>query len=112
MYMIETVGGEYVAHCGTYEQACERARRLLEDDPEIGTLEIFRVEHRATVTHGPDANWDTQVVVLAAGERLEPPAGIPPRMSDDEFEAYVRDAYGDDFAKAEGMRRMREGGYC
>lgn len=70
MYLIENTSGDILDTRPTYEEAVDRASAMLADDPELGTLEVFRSEHQATVTHGPGPDWDSVIVVLKPDEKL------------------------------------------
>lgn len=111
-FLIETSAGDILGYGNDEAEAVAQAKALLSDDPELGQLDIYRSEHLATVTHGPTANWETEIVVLKPGEKIEPPHGwpVPARMPDDEFDELVNEVYGDDWGKAEGMRQARERG--
>lgn len=125
-YTIETSSGSVLAsfpESGEFplparDMAIQEGKTMLEDDPELGQLDIYSYGsddfgyHVGIVMFLPDRNWEAEVRFVAAGEKVSLPGPIPTRMSDDDFEAYVSDAYGDDFAKAEGMRQMREAGWC
>lgn len=77
MFTVETVSGDEVLRAETLAEATVWARNALEDDPEVGTLLIWEdgVERR-TVTFGPDADWQSVVVVLEPGEQIEPPTRV------------------------------------
>lgn len=94
-FTIETVSGDEVDTRATLAEATSAAVSRLEDDPELGTLEVFErvrspqgIEHVKTITHGPDANWDTIVVVLDPGEKIKPPGYVPRRITEEDLEAY------------------------
>lgn len=78
MFTVETVSGDEVLRAETLAEATVWARNALEDDPEVGTLLIWENgAERRTVTFGPDADWQSVVVVLKPGERPEPPGPVP-----------------------------------
>lgn len=97
-YIIATDGGTEIgfAPWNTLEAAVEAARRRLEDDPEFRSLDVYAVDHvgnwthERTVTFGPDANWESVVVVLEPGQKIEPPAGsyLPRQLTEEDLDAY------------------------
>ncbi len=106
-YTLENAAGDILDAGGTDDEtSIARAREMLENDPELGEIIVMEWREVGTVTHGPDANWNTQVVVLKPGEKIEPPYRVPASMSDED----IADVYSDNWAKAEGMRQMQERG--
>ena len=130
-YTLENAAGDLIAAFSSeddlpltaLDMAVQEAKVRLEDDPEIGQIEIyehaddpFRFHQHSVyvgcVTWAPDVYWESQAAWVPRGETITPPARVEPRLSDDDFEALVSDAYADDPAKREGMRKMREAGWC
>ncbi len=73
-YTLENAAGDILDAGGTDDEtSIARAREMLENDPELGEIIVMEWREVATVTHGPDANWNTQVVVLMPGEKIEAP---------------------------------------
>lgn len=75
MYVVENSEGDWLHSDPDLDVAVDYARSLLEDDPERGELTVALHRIERTVTFGPDANWETQVVVLKPGEKIAPPDG-------------------------------------
>lgn len=73
MFLIEDTEGDILATAPTLEEAIEIAKVRLDDDPELRELDVFYSEHVRTIAFGPDENWNTQVVVLKPGEKIEAP---------------------------------------
>lgn len=80
------------------DDAADAARRLLEDDPELRELNVWEVHpsgnlltHHRTITFGPDANWNSVVVVLKPGEHVQAPGPIPHRISEEDLDGYSLD---------------------
>ena len=89
MYLVENSAGDILASAPELEAAVKAAKALLEDDPEQRELDIWRSEHVRTVTFGPDADWQSVVVVLKPGEKIQPPGDS--RWRDEDIEAYERE---------------------
>jgi hypothetical protein len=95
-----------------------RAERVRIEADECGfvlEVETDEGEYFSFVLDDAEALYDHVKAAIGPWlyEREQARATMPTRrLSDEDFEAYVADAYGDDFAKAEGMRQMREEGYC
>jgi len=77
------------------QAAIELGKVLLDDDPELRELTVWESHpsgnlrtHHKTITFGPDANWDTIVVVLDPGEHVRAPGPIPRRITEDDLDAY------------------------
>jgi len=71
------------------------AKERLEDDPEMRELTVWQIDasgnattHLRTITFGPDANWDSVVVVLKPGEHVQAPGPVPHRISEEDLGAY------------------------
>lgn len=117
MFTVEA-GDELLAEFPYLGVAMEDAMERLEDNPELRAVEVYsrigeKVVYVGQATAVPDKNWNSTVGWVWANTKITPPASIPTvteTMTDDEFEAYINDAYGDDWAKREGMRQMREDG--
>lgn len=80
--------------------AIDQAKNLLEDDPELGELTVWEqhpsgnlMTHHRTITHGPDANWQSIVVVLKPGEHVRAPGPIPHRITEDDLDGYELGSY-------------------
>lgn len=74
------------------------ARTMLEDDPELRELTVWQIDpsgnlltHHRTITHGPDANWDSIVVVLKPGEHVRAPGPIPRQITEEDLDGYDLD---------------------
>ncbi len=115
MFTVEA-GDEVLAEVPALGFAIEEAMKRLEDDPELRAVEVYgkvgdRVIYVGQATAVPDTDWTPVVGWVWANAKIQPPATAhTPEMTDEEFEVYVNDAYGDDWAKREGMRQMREDG--
>jgi hypothetical protein len=88
-------GDELSGPWRTLEWAIGDARDRLEDDPELGEVIVWEIDpsgnlvtHHRTVTFGPDANWQSEVVVLKPGERIRAPGRVPRRITEDDLEGY------------------------
>jgi hypothetical protein len=88
-------GYEISGRWRSLDAAIEAAKDRLEDDPELGELTIWEFDengnfsyHVRTVTFGPDANWDSIVVVLMPGEQIQPPGPVPRRISEEDLDGY------------------------
>ena len=63
---------------GSTDEAILEAKTRLEDDPEIGHVEVYQDDcYIGQATHVPDHDWQSVVGWLWDGERVLPPAGIP-----------------------------------
>lgn len=114
MFTVEA-GDEMLAEFPYLGVAIKDAMKRLEDDPEIGSIEVYgrvgdNVIYVGQATAVPDSAWQSVIGWVWANTKIMPPAHTPDLMTDEEFDAYVNDAYGDDWAKREGMRQMREDG--
>ena len=89
MYLIENTAGDTLARAPELSDAIQEATRRLADNPELGELNIFYSQHVRTVTFGPDADWQSVVVVLKPGEKIQPPGDS--RWRDEDIEAYERE---------------------
>ncbi len=95
-YIVQnTEGYELAGPWSVLDEAVDGAVALLKDDPELRELTVWEfdpsgnlVTHRKTITHGPDANWDTVIVVLDPGEHVRAPAPVPHRITEDDLDAY------------------------
>ena len=120
MFKLQTTDGTELAEFTRLLEAIQASEVKLTDDPELGEVEVWathkflvdRPKYIGKATHVPDADWQSVVGWLWAGQKIVPPGPVPDHMSDEDFETYVSDAYADDPAKAEGMRQMREAGWC
>lgn len=64
---------------GSENEAILEAKTRLEDDPELGEVEVYRDGcFLGRATHVPNQRWETVVAWLWDGEHILPPAGIPP----------------------------------
>lgn len=79
----------------TMNAAVDEAVAMLYDDPEQGELTVWAlnpsgnlITHLRTVTFGPDANWDTVIVVLQPGEHVRAPGPVPHRITEEDLDAY------------------------
>lgn len=101
MYGIYNIVGDQV---GDYEEtldfAVEKAKKRLEDDPELAELTVWEIHpsgnlisHLKTITHGPDADWQSIVVALDPGEHVQPPGPIPHRITEDDLDGYELGSY-------------------
>lgn len=117
MFTVEARNGEITLGEHTrLVDAVQDAMAKLDDDPELGSVEVYGGLSDYSVYIGqatavPNEQWESEVGWLWAGEKIKPPAPVPQVMTDEEFETYVSDAYADDWPKAEGMRQMREAGW-
>jgi hypothetical protein len=100
-YVICNIVGDLVGDVETrLDFAIEQAKQKLEDDPELGELTVWEqhpsgnlVTHERTITHGPDADWQSVVVVLKPGEHVQAPGPIPHRITEEDLDGYERDSY-------------------
>lgn len=117
MFKVEARNGEVtLSEHPTLRPAIDAAMAALEDDPELGSVEVYgyigeRAVYAGQATSVPDANWNSVVGWVWAGQKVTA-AAIHEALTDEEFETYITDAYADDPAKIEGMRNMREAGLC
>jgi hypothetical protein len=92
-------GNEMSGQWRSLEAAVGDAKDMLEDDPELGELEVWQIDrhekdgtavpgHVKTITFGPDAHWDTIVVVLDPGEKPRPPGPVPHRVTEEDLDGY------------------------
>ena len=95
-YLIENTAGDILVSAPELSDAIQEATRRLEDDPELRELDICELDenenfsyHVRTVTFGPDADWQSVVVVLKPGEKIQPPGDS--RWRDEDIEAYERE---------------------
>jgi len=86
VYHVENTAGCILASAPELSDAIQEATRRLEDDPELRELDIFYSQHVRTITFGPDADWQSVVVVLKPGEKIQPPGES--RWRDEDIEAY------------------------
>ena len=119
MFKVEACAGDVtISEHPRLGLAIEAAMAALEDNPELGAVEVYgylgdRAVYVGQATAVPDQDWQSVTGWLWAGQKITAPAiNEVALMNDEDFEAYVQDAYGDDWAKAEGMRQMREAGWC
>ena len=101
MYHVENTAGCILASAPELSDAIQEATRRLEDDPELRELTVALYEPLRTVTFGPDANWQSVVVVLKPGEKIQPPGDS--RWRDEDIEAY-------EFAMRDGITTDLETG--
>lgn len=94
-YTVENTAGDELEVHDTLTAATRSGVERLEDDPELGELLVYEVgrtaptgTHMKTITHGPDANWDTIVVVLEPGERIGRPGYVPRQITEEDLEGY------------------------
>jgi hypothetical protein len=98
-YAICDIGGDELDNgLSTLGHAIEAAVAMLDDDPEQGELTVWSIhpsgnliEHLRTVTFGPDANWDTVIVVLKPGEHVRAPGPVPRRIREEDLDGYELD---------------------
>jgi len=88
MFVVETSDGDWLAQRSNLEDAVTEAKRLLADDPERGELIVAEWRQVKTVTFGPTADWDSEIVVLEPGERISALGYVPHRISEKDLEAY------------------------
>ena len=100
-YLIENTAGDILVSAPELSDAIQEATRRLEDDPELRELDIFYSQHVRTITFGPDADWQSVVVVLKPGEKIQPPGDS--RWRDEDIEAY-------EFAARDGVTTDLETG--
>jgi hypothetical protein len=91
MFLIESKEGDWLAQRSNLDDAVREAKRLLADNPERGELIVAEWRHIKTVTFGPSADWDTEIVVLEPGERISAPGYVPHRISEEDLEGYELD---------------------
>lgn len=100
MYAICDIDGETLREVEhwTLDEMVSDAVAMLEDDPELHELTIWEIDpsgnaitHLRTVTFGPDANWQSVVVVLKPGEHVRAPGPIPHRISEEDLDGYSLD---------------------
>ena len=101
MYHVENTAGDILASRRELDEAVKAAKALLEDDPELRELTVALYEPLRTVTFGPDADWQSVVVVLKPGEKIQPPGDS--RWRDEDIEAY-------EFAARDGVTTDLETG--
>ena len=89
MYHVENTAGDILASRRELDEAVKAAKARLEDDPELRELTVALYEPLRTVTFGPDADWQSVVVVLKPGEKIQPPGDS--RWRDEDIEAYERE---------------------
>jgi len=100
-YVICDITGEITGDFETrLDFAIDQAKSKLEDDPELGELTIWEIDpsgnlitHLRTITHGPDADWQSIVVVLKPGEHVQAPGPIPHQITVEDLDGYERDSY-------------------
>ena len=92
-FTVVTTAGDELTVTQDLDSAVVRASEALRDDPEMGTLDVYEVTResptgvlRKTVTFGPDADWQSVVVVLELGEKVEPPDGSWRPVDDDGYD--------------------------
>lgn len=97
-YAICDIDGEEHQRAETLDGAVELAGHLLADEPELHELTVWSIhpsgnliEHLRTITFGPDASWNSVVVVLKPGEHVRAPGPIPHRISEEDLEGYDLD---------------------
>ena len=88
-YLIENTAGDILVSAPELSDAIQEATRRLEDDPELRELTVALYEPLRTVTFGPDTDWQSVVVVLKPGEKIQPPGES--RWRDEDIEAYERE---------------------
>jgi hypothetical protein len=97
----EEVSGRWrgeVRRWPTMEKAVDEAVAMLYDDPEAGEFTVWQLDpsgnlvtHLRTITFGPDASWNSIVVVLEPGEHVRAPGPVPRRISEEDLEGYSLD---------------------
>lgn len=100
-FCICNIAGDLVGDIETrLDFAVEQAKAKLEDDPELGELTVWEMHpsgnamtHLKTITHGPDADWQSIVVVLDPGAHVRAPGPIPHRITEDDLDAYPLGSY-------------------
>src|ERR1043165_8259209 len=94
-YAICDIDGEILGLWSQLDPAVWDAECRLAEDPELREVTVWEIDpsgnlltHHRTVTFGPDANWDSIVVVLKPGEHVRAPGPIPHRISEDDLDGY------------------------
>lgn len=100
-YVICDIVGEEVGDIETrLDFAINQAKEKLEEDPELRELTVWEIDpsgnlvtHMNTITFGPDADWQSVVVVLKPGEHVQAPGPIPHRITEDDLDGYELGSY-------------------
>ena len=92
------IAGDELDRGTVLHEMIEWAKERLSDDPEIRELTVWAIDpsgnlltHLRTITFGPDASWNSVVVVLKPGEHVQAPGPVPHRISEEDLEGYSLD---------------------